>query len=118
MIFQRSKLSLAVLVATVSIAAALPHGALAQAAQSGTELEELVVTATRRASDVQDVPLAITALTGDALQQRNIANVEDLTGIVPNVLVAGGNVGTQQASFYMRGIPNVGTYIDGIWQVT
>lgn len=111
MMYSRSKLSLGILTALVP--ALVPHAVLAQAA-----LEEVIVTATRRAADVQEVPLAITALTGEALQQQNIVNVEDLTAVVPNVLVAGANVGTQQASFYMRGIPNVGTYIDGIWQVT
>jgi iron complex outermembrane receptor protein len=116
MIFQRSKLSAAVLAALVFLPAS--EAVLAQSSQSVTAVDEVVVTATRRATSVQDLPMAITALSGDALQQRNIANFEDLTGVVPNVLVAGGNVGTQQASFYMRGIPNVGTYLDGIWQVS
>ena len=118
MIFQRRKLSLAVIAGIVCTPAGLAQVALAQSAQRATELDEVVVTATRRTSDVQDVPMAITALSADALQERNIANFEDLTSVVPNVLVAGGNVGTQQASFYMRGIPNVGTYLDGIWQVS
>jgi len=86
-------------------------------AQAGG-LEEVIVTATRRATDVQDIPLAVTALSGASLQNQNIENLEDLTGIVPNVLIAGGNGGTTTGSFYMRGIPNVGVYIDGIWQVS
>jgi len=57
-------------------------------AQDGA-LEEIVITATRRETDVQDVPLAVTALTGDSLQQQNIENLEDLTGQVPNILIAG-----------------------------
>jgi iron complex outermembrane receptor protein len=117
MIFQRSKLSAGILAALV-LASSLPEAARAQAAAPATPIDEVIVTAARRASTVQDLPMAITALSGDALQQQNIANVEDLTGVVPNVLIAGGNVGTQQASFYMRGIPNVGTYVDGIWQVS
>jgi len=87
-------------------------------AQSDSALEEIVITATRRETDVQDVPLAVTALTGESLQDQNIENLEDLTGVVPNVLIAGGNGGTTSASFYMRGIPNVGVYVDGIWQVS
>ena len=81
-------------------------------------LEEIVVTATRRATDVQDIPLAVTALTGASLDNQNIENLEDLTAVVPNVLLAGGNGGTTAGLFYMRGIPNVGVYIDGIWQVS
>ncbi|HEU4617432.1 MAG TPA: TonB-dependent receptor, partial [Gammaproteobacteria bacterium] len=36
---------------------------------------------------------------------------------VPNVVITGGGGGTGGTSFRMRGIPNVGTYIDGVWQV-
>lgn len=87
-------------------------------AQDGPVLEEIIITSTRRATDVQDVPLAVTALTGEALAVQNIENLEDLTAVVPNVLIAGSNFGTTSALFYMRGIPNVGTYLDGIWQVS
>ena len=87
-------------------------------AQDDSALEEIIITATRRETDVQDVPLAVTALTGESLQNQNIENLEDLTGVIPNVLIAGGNGGTTSGSFYMRGIPNVGVYIDGIWQVS
>jgi len=86
-------------------------------ADEARQIEEVNVTATRRTTDVQDVPLAITALTGDSIENQNIENLEDLTGVVPNVLIAGGNAGTTYGSFYMRGIPNVGVYVDGIWQV-
>ena len=86
-------------------------------AQDGS-LEEVIVTATRRETDVQDLPLAVTALTAASLENQNIENLEDLTAVVPNVLIAGGNGGTTTGSFYMRGIPNVGVYIDGIWQVS
>lgn len=87
-------------------------------AQESPALEEIIITSTRRETDVQDVPLAVTALTGASLQNQNIENLEDLTGVVPNVLIAGGNGGTTSGLFYMRGIPNVGLYIDGIWQVS
>ena len=87
-------------------------------AQNAPQLEEIIITSTRRETDVQDVPLAVTALTGESLQDQNIENLEDLTGVVPNVLIAGGNGGTTSGLFYMRGIPNVGVYLDGIWQVS
>ena len=44
--------------------------------------------------------------------------MEDLKAVVPNLVVAGNLGGTDTASFTIRGIPNVGTYIDGIWQVS
>ena len=87
-------------------------------AADGPALEEITVTATRVATDVQDIPLAISAFTAEGLEQHNITDLEDLTGTVPNILIAGDNGGTTGGSFYMRGIPNVGVYLDGIWQVS
>jgi iron complex outermembrane receptor protein len=81
-------------------------------------LEEIVVTATRREQNLQDVPLAVVAYTGEMLERQGIENMEDLKAVVPNLVVAGNLGGTNTASFTMRGIPNVGTYIDGIWQVS
>jgi iron complex outermembrane receptor protein len=86
--------------------------------QAGGALEEIVVTATRREQNLQDVPLAVVAYTGENLETQGISHMEDLNAVVPNVVIAGDNVGTDSASFVMRGIPNVGTYIDGVWQVS
>jgi iron complex outermembrane receptor protein len=84
-------------------------------AQEG--LEEIVVTATRRAQNLQEVPVSIVAITGDNLEVRGIDNLEEVSQGVPNVLITGGGGGTGGTNFRMRGIPNVGTYIDGVWQV-
>src|SRR5690606_14007288 len=81
-------------------------------------LEEIVVTATRQELSLQEVPLAVVAITGEGMERQGIENMEDLNAVVPNVVIAGDNAGTDTAQFVMRGIPNVGTYIDGIWQVS
>jgi iron complex outermembrane receptor protein len=81
-------------------------------------LEEIVVTATRQELNLQEVPLAVVALSGENLEMQGIENMEDLNAVVPNVVIAGNNAGTDTATFVMRGIPNVGTYVDGIWQVS
>ena len=86
--------------------------------QESGGLEEIVVTATRREQNLQDVPLAVVAYTGEMLERQGIENMEDLKAVVPNLVVAGNLGGTDTASFTIRGIPNVGTYIDGIWQVS
>jgi iron complex outermembrane recepter protein len=86
--------------------------------ESTAGLEEIVVTATRREQNLQDVPLAVVAYTGEMLERQGIENMEDINAVVPNVVIAGNLAGTDTASFTMRGIPNVGTYIDGIWQVS
>ena len=110
---KRSSLNTAILAALAGSTAAVAHTAWSQEA-----LEEIVVTATRREQNLQDVPLAVVAYTGESLETQGISHMEDLNAVVPNVVIAGDNVGTDNASFVMRGIPNVGTYIDGIWQVS
>jgi iron complex outermembrane recepter protein len=84
-------------------------------AQGG--LEEIVVTATRRETNLQDVPISVVAITGDDLQMRGMDSVESLSATVPNLNIIGGLAGPGTTSFTVRGIPRVGTYIDGIWQV-
>ncbi|MBN1239200.1 MAG: TonB-dependent receptor [Gammaproteobacteria bacterium] len=86
----------------------------------GQALEEVVVTATRRALDLQEVPISIVAINGDNLEMRGMERLESLNATVPNLSVMGssGGGGTTQTSFRVRGIPNVGVFIDGIWQVS
>ena len=88
-----------------------------QTASAQEGLEEIVVTATRREQNLQEVPVSIVAITGENLETRGIDNLEEVSQGVPNVVITGGTGGTGGTSFRMRGIPKVGTYIDGIWQV-
>jgi iron complex outermembrane receptor protein len=103
----------------VAIAAALSGACVVPmhraSAQEG--LEEIVVTATRREQNLQDVPISIVAITGNTLEMRGLENLERVSQGVPNVIITGGGGGTGGTNFRMRGIPQVGTYIDGIWQV-
>ncbi|MBM4383040.1 MAG: TonB-dependent receptor plug domain-containing protein [Deltaproteobacteria bacterium] len=108
---------------------ALASAALAQEAAPAPEdegLEEIVVTATKRAQDVQDVPIAISALTGDDLVDRNITNTMDLMGALPNLQVTTA-YGKTQPNFSLRGISvanefnsttasPVGVYVDEVYQ--
>jgi iron complex outermembrane receptor protein len=88
-----------------------------QTAHAQAGLEEIVVTAQRREQSLQEVPISIVAISGDNLQMRGLDNLEEVSQGVPNVLITGGGGGTGGTNFRMRGIPNVGTYIDGVWQV-
>jgi iron complex outermembrane recepter protein len=90
------------------------------------KLEEVLVTATRRTENLQDVPIAITALTGATLQQLNVATFDDYLRYVPSISSA--NKGPGQSEVYMRGLsttqfggqgaggsgsfPNVAIYLD------
>src|SRR5215510_4115669 len=61
-------------------------------AQEG--LEEIVVTATRREQNLQEVPISIVAITGESLEMRGLQNVENLNATVPNLSVMGSGGGT------------------------
>ncbi len=101
-----------------AVTAALAGAVVYQPAATAQEgLEEIVVTALRREQNLQEVPVSIVAISGDNLQMRGLDNLEEVSQGVPNVVITGGGGGTGGTNFRMRGIPNVGTYIDGIWQV-
>jgi len=63
-------------------------GAMSDAPRGG--IQEIVVTAQKRAENVQDVPIAITAFTATALQERAVNSVAGLSGIAPNVTLDAG----------------------------
>jgi len=67
-----------------AVSAAVMTSALATPAWSQT-LEEVIVTATKRAESVQDVPLAITALSGEFINKVNLTDVKDLVAFTPGV---------------------------------
>jgi iron complex outermembrane receptor protein len=103
----------AAVVAALSGAGGLTY----QTASAQEGLEEIIVTATRREANLQEVPISIVAITGDNMEMRGIDNLEEVSQGVPNVVITGGGGGTGGTNFRMRGIPNVSTYIDGVWQV-
>jgi outer membrane receptor protein involved in Fe transport len=92
--FGKRPLSLAV---AAAIAPALASTALAQ----NPQLEEVVVTATKRAENLQDVPISVNALTGDAMRSQNIMTFDDYVEFLPNVVSAG--IGPGQKEIYIRG---------------
>ena len=78
-------------------------------------LEEVVVTARRREENLQEVPVAITAISAEDLELRSIENTEDLQVLLPNVDIRGSGVsGGAAGNMAIRGIPGVARYIDGV----
>ena len=74
---------------------------------TGGELAEVVVTAERRAENLQDVPITIQAITGDQLTQLNVVSFNDLLKYTPNVTFSGNGPGT--GNIFMRGLGGVGS---------
>ena len=98
-------------------------GVLAQSEQGGLVLEEVIVTATKRASNLQDVAVAVTALGAEVLQEAQINTAAELTFLVPSLNMQRG--GAPRTSFFaIRGIgtqsfssaiePSVSTMLDGV----
>jgi iron complex outermembrane receptor protein len=114
---QQSKGVLAAAVASVFAPAAMPVTVQAQEGASGM-LEEVVVTARRRDESLQEIPIAVTAFTGDELEMRGIETISSMNAIAPNLSVQGGaGRGIEsQATFRVRGMPGVAVYVDGIDQ--
>jgi outer membrane receptor protein involved in Fe transport len=83
------------------------HGASATLAAATSEesseaLSEIVVTAQRREENIQNVPITIQALTGEAIAQLNVQNLDDFIRFLPNVTQA--TNGPSQGEIFMRGI--------------
>lgn len=91
----------------VGAAVAASLAGIARPALSAT-LGEVVVTATRRAESVHDVPYNISAISGDVLAERGIADLTELTRSIPGI--SGPDLGSRagiNSTIVMRGI-NVG----------
>jgi len=88
-------------------------------------LEEIVVTAQKREQSMQDVPIAVTAVTAASLQANRIYSVNDLSAIAPGLTVKPSAGGIQTPSFTMRGQVSFGVvagsdkqvsvYLDGVY---
>jgi iron complex outermembrane recepter protein len=116
----------AILGAQAGVAAAADQPAGGETGSAIASIQEVVVTAQRRSENVQDVPIAIQAFSGERLQQLNVTTFEDLIRHLPNV--SGASQGPGQVQIFMRGLsagsvptqsggsingfPNVALYLD------
>ena len=99
-------------------------------AEEGTSdsggIAEIVVTAQKRAQNLQDVPVAVSALAGDELESRGVSETSDLQGFVPSLQITT-PYGRTQPNFSLRGVSvanefsastasPVGVYVDEVYQ--
>jgi iron complex outermembrane receptor protein len=91
-------------------------------------IEEVIITAQRRATNLQSTPIALTAVTSAKLEARGAEDLSNLAGIAPNVQFEGSaplSGGSFNATVFIRGIgqndssvfsdPGVGIYLDGVY---
>ena len=93
------------LATAIALALAAQAGAQTAAAPSASQLEEIVVTAERRESNLQSTPIAVTALSENLIKQQSPRTIADLAMYVPNFSANKIN-GFNAASFAMRGVGN------------
>ncbi len=110
----------------IAITAALSGADVALAQQNQSiALEEVIVTAQKREQNLQEVPVAVTAFSADALENAGVQDVTELQKTAPNVTMQVSRGTNTTLTAYVRGIgqadplwgfePGVGLYVDDIY---
>lgn len=116
-----SSCSLATLVCASQAWASEAAPAASETAQN-QGIEDIVVTAQRREQRLQDVPVAVTALSADAMERQGVATTYDLPAAIPGLLLSKASTTVQP---FLRGVgtasavvgndPSVAVYVDGVY---
>jgi len=90
-----------------------------------TKTEEIVVTARKREENVQKVPVAVTVVTADTLEQESMADISELQRQVPNLAIDQARNQSTTLTVFLRGVgqvdslwgvdPGVGLYLDDVY---
>jgi iron complex outermembrane receptor protein len=88
-------------------------------------LDTVTVTARRRSESIQDVPVAVSAFSEEALKDLQASNIDGLQGAVPNMNIVQGRGSSNSVNVFIRGIgqpdalqtfdPGVGMYVDDVY---
>lgn len=107
-------------VASIAFIATLLQVGPAAAQQEPIQLDEITVTAQKREQTLQDVPISISAMSAESIEERGFDNLTDLTSMVPNLAIDEGKI---DSTLSIRGVitgqnkgfeQSVGMYVDGI----
>ncbi len=95
-------------------------------AQSAREDNVIIVTATRRAQDVQDIPLAVTAISPQQLEAQRVVNIQQVSALAPSFTASQAQTSSGSVVLRIRGIGTtsnnlgfenaVGVFVDGAYQ--
>jgi len=104
---------------------AQPAAATEGKAASATNLDSITVTARKREETLQEVPVAVTAFTSEALDKLNVQDIADLDSQVPNLTIYAARGASSTVTAYIRGVgqsdptwgadPGVGIYLDDVY---
>ncbi|GAA5072171.1 TonB-dependent receptor [Lysobacter panacisoli] len=121
----RTGLSIAIACALMAPPVMAQDTAPAQEGAKATNLGAVTVTARKREETLQEVPVAVTAFTADALDKLNIEDLGDLDAQVPNLTIYAARGSSSTVTAYIRGVgqsdplwgvdPGVGIYMDDVY---
>ncbi len=122
---KRKHLSLAIGCILLAPAAWAQEAVPAQTTSDAATLDRITVTARKREETLQEVPVAVTAFTSEALDKLNINDIGDLDAQVPNLTIYAARGSSSTATAYIRGVgqadplwgvdPGVGIYLDDVY---
>lgn len=121
-----SKIALALAAGVSALAIISPVLAQESPAPDGAGLDEIVVTAQKREQNLQDVPVAISAISQAKIEQLDIRDARDISGLAPSVSIAQPTTSMTAGVISIRGIPSGaqeslsldqanGLYLDGVY---
>lgn len=109
----------------ITTSAAAQSEAQAAEAERPAGLEEIIVTAQRRAENLQRVPVSVTTLTADAISKSGVTSTDALLSVTPGLLMTRQAFGNQP---YIRAVgsqstvtgdeSSVATYVDGVYYMS
>lgn len=112
-------------IALSSIGFSAPAWAQDAMAEEAGSADEIIVTARRREESLQDVPIAVSAFSGEALQMRGALDLTEIGNITPNTTLETSRGSNSTLSAFIRGIgqqdpvsgfePGVGIYLDDVY---
>lgn len=121
-----NRIMTAALCSTICSTLLAPAAFAQQSAAEEDGDEPIIVTATLRAMDVQDIPLAVTAVAPEALEREGVSDIKTLSSISPSFNIQSSQTETQGTSIKIRGVgttgnntgleSSVGVFIDGVYQ--
>lgn len=108
-----------ILLGTVAALSALPQISFAQD-------DEIIVTATRRAESIQDIPIAVTAIQPAQLEKQGIVNIQNLGSVASSFATSNAQIASGSVVLRIRGVGTtsnnigfesaVGIFVDGAYQ--
>jgi outer membrane receptor protein involved in Fe transport len=113
------------LLATAAVTATVASLSGVQAQDSDSTLEEIIVTASKRAQTLQETPIAVSVTGADTIEKARVLDISDLQSVVPSLRVTTLQT-SSNTNFVIRGFgngannagiePSVGVFIDGVYR--